>query len=135
MKKYFLLLLVCIGIGKVNAQLVKQDNQAQKKQADLDWYNCSFDKDGVYGVEVNKAYEFLKGKKIKKRPVVALIGTGLDVEHEDIKQAIWVNPKEKADGKDNDKNGFVDDINGWNFLGGKNGGGEGAPLPGEAEAV
>ncbi|WP_018339669.1 S8 family serine peptidase [Butyricimonas synergistica] len=121
MKKYFLLLLVCIGIGKVNAQLVKQDNQAQKKQADLDWYNCSFDKDGVYGVEVNKAYEFLKGKKIKKRPVVALIGTGLDVEHEDIKQAIWVNPKEKADGKDNDKNGFVDDINGWNFLGGKNG--------------
>ena len=36
MKKYFLLLLVCIGIGKVNAQLVKQDNQAQKKQADLD---------------------------------------------------------------------------------------------------
>lgn len=121
MKRYFLLLLVCIGIGNVNAQLIKQDNQAQKKQADLDWYNCSFDKDGVYGVEVNKAYEFLKGKTIKKRPVVALIGTGLDVEHEDIKQAIWVNSKEKADGKDNDKNGFVDDINGWNFLGGKNG--------------
>ncbi len=121
MKKYFLLLLVCIGIGNVNAQLIKQDNQAQKKQADLDWYNCSFDKDGVYGVEVNKAYEFLKGKTIKKRPVVALIGTGLDVEHEDIKQAIWVNSKEKVDGKDNDKNGFVDDINGWNFLGGKNG--------------
>ena len=121
MKKYFLLLLVCIGIGNVNAQLIKQDEQAQKKQADLDWYNCAFDQDGVYGVEVNKAYEFLKGKKIKKRPVVALIGTGLDVEHEDLKQAIWVNPKEKADGKDNDKNGFTDDINGWNFLGGKDG--------------
>ncbi|WP_099290516.1 MULTISPECIES: S8 family serine peptidase [unclassified Butyricimonas] len=121
MKKYFLLLLVCIGIGNVNAQLIKQDEQVQKKQADLDWYNCAFDQDGVYGVEVNKAYEFLKGKKIKKRPVVALIGTGLDVEHEDLKQAIWVNPKEKADGKDNDKNGFTDDINGWNFLGGKDG--------------
>ena len=121
MKKYFLLLLVCIGIGNVNAQLIKQDEQAQKKQADLDWYNCAFDQDGVYGVEVNKAYEFLKGKKIKKRPVVALIGTGLDVEHEDLKQAIWVNPKEKADGKDNDKNGFTDDIKGWNFLGGKDG--------------
>ena len=62
MKKYFLLLLVCIGIGNVNAQLIKQDEQAQKKQADLDWYNCAFDQDGVYGVEVNKAYEFLKGK-------------------------------------------------------------------------
>lgn len=118
---YFLLLLVCIGISNVNAQLIKQNNQAQKKQSDLDWYNCSSGEDGVYGAEVNKAYEFLKGKKVKKRPVVALIGTGLDVEHEDLKQAIWVNPKEKADGKDNDKNGFVDDINGWNFLGGKNG--------------
>ena len=75
----------------------------------------------MYGDEVNKAYDFLKGKKIKKRPVVALIGSGMDIEHEDLKQAIWVNPKEKADGKDNDKNGLVDDINGWNFLGGKDG--------------
>lgn len=121
MKKYFLLLLVCIGMANVNAQLIKQDNQARKKQSDLDWYNCSFGEDGVYGAEVNKAYEFLKGKKVKKRPVVALIGTGLDVEHEDLKQAIWVNPGEQADGKDRDKNGFIDDINGWNFLGGKNG--------------
>ena len=38
-----------------------------------------------------------------------------------MKQAIWFNPKEKADGKDNDKNGLVDDVNGWNFLGGKDG--------------
>ena len=97
-----------------DAQLVKQNDQGEKKQADLDWYNCSFEKDGVYGAEINKAYDFLKGKKIKKRPVVALIGTGMDVEHEDLKQAIWFNPKEKANGKDNDKNG-------WNFLGGKDG--------------
>lgn len=121
MKKYFLLLLLCVGALAVNAQLIKQNATVQKKQLDLDWYNCSFDKDGVYGVEVNKAYEFLRGKKIKKRPIVALIGTGLDVEHEDLKQAIWVNPNEKADGKDNDKNGLVDDIHGWNFLGGKDG--------------
>ena len=120
MKKYFLLLMASACISVADAQLIKQ-NEEQKKQADLDWYNCSFDKDGVYGAEVNKAYDFLKGKKIKKRPVVALIGSGMDIEHEDIKQAIWVNPKEKADGKDNDKNGLVDDINGWNFLGGKDG--------------
>ena len=117
MKKYFLLLMASACISVADAQLIKQ-NEEQKKQADLDWYNCSFDKDGVYGAEVNKAYDFLKGKKIKKRPVVALIGSGMDIEHEDLKQAIWVNPKEKADGKDNDKNGLVDDINGWNFLGG-----------------
>ena len=120
MKKYFLLLMASACISVADAQLIKQ-NEEQKKQADLDWYNCSFDKDGVYGAEVNKAYDFLKGKKIKKRPVVALIGSGMDIEHEDLKQAICVNPKEKADGKDNDKNGLVDDINGWNFLGGKDG--------------
>ena len=120
MKKYFLLLMASACISVADAQLIKQ-NEEQKKQADLDWYNCSFDKDGVYGAEVNKAYDFLKGKKIKKRPVVALIVSGMDIEHEDLKQAIWVNPKEKADGKDNDKNGLVDDINGWNFLGGKDG--------------
>ena len=120
MKKYFLLLMASACISVADAQLIKQ-NEEQKKQADLDWYNCSFDKDGVYGAEVNKAYDFLKGKKIKKRPVVALIGSGMDIEHEALKQAIWVNPKEKADGKDNDKNGLVDDINGWNFLGGKDG--------------
>ena len=120
MKKYFLLLMASACISVADAQLIKQ-NEEQKKQADLDWYNCSCHKDGVYGAEVNKAYDFLKGKKIKKRPVVALIGSGMDIEHEDLKQAIWVNPKEKADGKDNDKNGLVDDINGWNFLGGKDG--------------
>ena len=120
MKKYFLLLMASACISVADAQLIKQ-NEEQKKQADLDWYNCSFDKDGVYGAEVNKAYDFLKEKKIKKRPVVALIGSGMDIEHEDLKQAIWVNPKEKADGKDNDKNGLIDDINGWNFLGGKDG--------------
>ena len=120
MKKYFLLLMASACISVADAQLIKQ-NEEQKKQADLDWYNCSFDKDGVYGAEVNKAYDFLKGKKIKKRPVVALIGSGMDIEHEDLKQAIWVNPKEKADGKDNDKNGLGYDINGWNFLGGKDG--------------
>ncbi len=121
MKKCFLLLVMGVPACIASAQLVKQNDQGEKKQSDLDWYNCSFDKDGVYGAEVNKAYEFLKGKKIKKRPVVALIGAGLDVEHEDLKQAIWVNSKEKADGKDDDKNGLVDDINGWNFIGGKDG--------------
>ena len=89
MKKYFLLLMASACISVADAQLIKQ-NEEQKKQADLDWYNCSFDKDGVYGAEVNKAYDFLKGKKIKKRPVVALIGSGMDIEHEDLKQRIMI---------------------------------------------
>ena len=116
-----MLIMLLGGASIAQAQLVKQAGSGQKTQADLDWYNCSYEEDGVYGAEVNRAYEFLRDKKLKKRPVVALVGTGLDVEHEDLREAIWTNPKEKADGKDNDKNGWVDDINGWNFLGGKDG--------------
>ncbi|WP_455510172.1 S8 family serine peptidase [Butyricimonas paravirosa] len=120
MKKYLLVLVFSIAVSFTYAQLIHDGAQGQK-QSDMDWYNCSFDKDSVYGAEVNRAYEFLKKKKIKKRPIVALIGFGMDVEHEDLKENIWINPKEKNNGKDNDKNGLVGDINGWNFLGGKDG--------------
>ena len=122
MKRLLLLTALCFVFSMTYAQLLKNGNTDNKKQSDLDWFNCSFDKDGIYGAEINKAYEFLKDKKIKKRPIIAIIGTGLDLEHEDLKQAIWRNPKEKKlNGKDNDKNGYIDDIHGWNFLGGKDG--------------
>ena len=96
MKKLIFPIVCCFISITVSAQLVKQEAETQKKQSELDWFNCSFDKDSVYGAEVNKAYEYLKAnkKKAKKRPVVALIGTGMDVEHEDLKHAIWMNPKE-----------------------------------------
>lgn len=121
MKKLISLILCCLICGITSAQLIKQKVEKQKKQSELDWYNCSFDRDSVYGAEVNKAYEYLNAnkKKLKKRPIVALIGTGMDVEHEDLRQAIWINPKEKLNQKDDDRNGLIDDINGWNFLGGK----------------
>lgn len=125
MKKYFMFLIMSVlfAFGSVaNAQLVKQKTKIEEnKQSERDWYNCSFEKDGVYGACVNEAYEFLKGKKAKARPIVALIGTGVDTEHEALKANIWKNKKEKADGKDNDKNGYVDDVNGWNFIGGEDG--------------
>ena len=123
MKKLIFPIVCCFISVTVSAQLIKPKAETQKKQSELDWFNCSFDQDSVYGAEVNKAYDYLKAnkKKAKKRPVVALIGTGMDVEHEDLKHAIWINPKEKSNQKDDDKNGFVDDINGWNFIGGKDG--------------
>ncbi len=125
MKKYFtiLMLSVFVVIGNVTmAQLVKQKTKVEEKiQSNRDWYNSSFEKDGIYGACVNEAYEFLKDKKVKMRPIVALIGTGIDLEHEALKENVWKNPKEKLDKKDNDKNGYVDDLNGWNFIGGKDG--------------
>ena len=98
-----------------------QEKATTSSQSELDWYNCSVEEDQVYGAAVNKAYDYLKGRKIKKRPIVALIGGGMDIEHEDLKQSIWKNRKEKNNQKDDDKNGLVDDLYGWNFLGGKDG--------------
>lgn len=125
MKKYSLLILLLIAnlsCTVLFGQLIRpQQQQNPLRQPERDWYNCSFETDSVYGAEVNRALEFLKGKKLKKRPIVALIGGGMDIEQEDLKEAIWKNPKEKADGKDNDKNGLVDDVHGWNFLGGQDG--------------
>lgn len=86
-----------------------------------DWYNASFEKEGVYGAEVDRAYDFLGKKKAKYRPVVAIIGAGADIEHEALKKNLWTNKKEKADGIDNDGNGYVDDFHGWSFIGTKNG--------------
>jgi subtilisin family serine protease len=73
-------------------------------------------------MSVERAYnELLKDKK-SKPVVVAIIDGGTDVNHEDLKDKLWVNTKEIAgNGRDDDKNGFIDDINGWDFLGGKDG--------------
>lgn len=76
---------------------------------------------GSYGIDLQGARQAVKGKKLARNPVVAIIGSGADLEHEALKHAIWINPKEKEDGLDNDKNSFVDDINGWNFVSGKDG--------------
>ena len=54
MKKYLLLFVTGLCFSAVEAQLVRQEAQTPKKQSDLDWYNCSFDQDGVYGAEVKK---------------------------------------------------------------------------------
>jgi subtilisin family serine protease len=60
----------------------------------------------------------LKSKKI----IVAVIDSGIDTLHEDLKPILWRNPKEIPGNKiDDDKNGYVDDIYGWNFIGGKDG--------------
>lgn len=116
MKKQTLILALCLQGAALagSAQLVKKASAEKKTE---DWYNLSFEKDGVYGIGVNQAYEFLKGKPLKKKPIVAVIGYGMDAAHEDLKNASWTNPNEKEDGIDNDGNGYIDDLHGWNFLG------------------
>ncbi|HWB90783.1 MAG TPA: S8 family serine peptidase, partial [Puia sp.] len=87
------------------------------------WHLMDKDKDGFYGISVNKAYDFAKLKKLKSKTVlVAVIDSGVDTLHEDLKDVLWTNPKEiPGNGIDDDHNGYVDDIHGWNFIGGKDG--------------
>ena len=75
MKKFVYLAACCLISMTGSAQLVKQKAEKINKQSEMDWFNCSFDKDSVYGAEVNKAYEYLTAnkKKAKKRPVLSLI--------------------------------------------------------------
>ena len=77
----------------------------------------------VFGISLNKAYDFLAAKNKKPQTViVAVLDSGVDTTHEDLKKILWRNPKEiPNNGIDDDNNGYVDDVYGWNFLGGKNG--------------
>src|ERR1700750_1174518 len=85
------------------------------------WHLLDKEKDGFYGISANKAYEFARLKKLKSKTViVAVIDSGVDTLHEDLKSILWVNPKEiPGNGIDDDHNGYVDDIHGWNFRGEK----------------
>lgn len=87
------------------------------------WHLLSPTKDSFYGIDLARAYQFAKEKNKKPVPViVAVLDSGVDTLHEDLKGILWKNPKEiPGNGKDDDGNGYVDDIYGWNFLGGKDG--------------
>jgi subtilisin family serine protease len=96
-------------------------SQASKKEVPKGWHLMNLQNDGFYGIDMNKAYEFVKGKKAKP-VIVAVIDSGVDTLHEDLKPILWHNPKEiPGNGIDDDKNGYIDDVYGWNFLGGKDG--------------
>ena len=82
------------------------------------WSHLDLVKDTIPGMSVDKAYAELLQGKTGKKVIVGIVDSGVDIEHEDLKGMIWTNPKEiPGNGIDDDKNGFIDDIHGWNFLG------------------
>jgi len=96
--------------------LTAQMTMAQK--APINWYLNSPKEDKMFGAAVDNAYELLKDKQ-PQQVIVAVIDSGVEVDHEDLKDVIWVNEDEiPGNGIDDDKNGYVDDVHGWSFLGG-----------------
>ncbi|MBP6183418.1 MAG: S8 family peptidase [Saprospiraceae bacterium] len=101
---------------------VHMQAQGNAAKAPENWFNLDWKSDGVPGVSSEKTYQtLLKGKK-GVPVIVAVIDGGVDYNHEDLKSVMWKNPKEKADNsKDDDRNGYIDDIYGWSFIGNANG--------------
>jgi cell wall-associated protease len=94
----------------------------QAQVAPDNWFHLDMKTDGYPGIRSQKAYEGpLRG--MRGLPViVAVLDSGVDPNHEDLKQVMWTNPGEiPGNGIDDDGNGYIDDVHGWNFIGGKNG--------------
>lgn len=115
MKKIIITLSLSVFAIGINNILIAQEKNDKEINAILNWYN------GKKGMQTEKGYKKLKNKQ-SNAVIVAVIDSGIDIEHEDLKGKIWVNTKEIAEnGIDDDKNGYIDDINGWNYLGNSKG--------------
>jgi cell wall-associated protease len=114
--------IVLLAIASINSLILAQAT-SNSKDIPKGWHLLDKTKDGYYGISIEKAYQLVRAKKIKSNTViVAVLDGGVDTLHEDLKEVLWKNPKEiPGNGIDDDKNGYVDDIYGWNFLGGKDG--------------
>ena len=95
---------------------------AQTARLNDNWQNLDLKTDSIFGISTEKAYtELLKGKK-HVTVLVAVIDGGIDIHHEDLQGVIWTNPREIPENHiDDDGNGYVDDVHGWNFIGGAKG--------------
>jgi cell wall-associated protease len=96
------------------APRISELSDAQSKR----WGHLDLVRDTVPGMSIDRVYDELLKKRKGQPVVVAVIDSGIDLEHEDIKDVLWVNKREiPGDGIDNDGNGYVDDVHGYNFLG------------------
>lgn len=123
---FFLTLLLTLFMLPSFASQAEQDNPGNDTLAvttvPKDWYLRDPETDSIQGVSAERAYATLLKGRPSSTVIVAVIDSGVDIEHEDLKDNLWINEDEIAgNGADDDKNGYVDDVHGWNFIGGKEG--------------
>jgi subtilisin family serine protease len=124
MKKVLLAAVFLVGFSFSYAQEAQGVKADQNENKDLmTWYHKDFAATKVYGINTENAYKFLESKGLKPKTVlVGVLDSGVQVDHPGLVKNIWTNPNEVPNnGKDDDGNGYIDDIHGWNFIGGKNG--------------
>lgn len=115
--------LLFAAIMAANTVSAQEGDEKKTEPVPKNWHLLDPATSGYNGISLDKAYDFLKQKNAKsKHIVIAVIDSGIDTLHEDLKPVLWTNKKEiPGNGIDDDKNGYIDDVHGWNFLGGKDG--------------
>ncbi|WP_407480944.1 S8 family serine peptidase [Elizabethkingia meningoseptica] len=119
MRKFFIsaafLTAFTFGFSQQTAEKHDKDSET--------WYHKDFATTKVYGINTEKAYKFLESKGLRPQTIiVGVLDSGVEVDHPGLVKNMWVNTKEiPGNGIDDDGNGYIDDIHGWNFQGGKNG--------------
>ncbi len=119
-----ILLISCGGSSGVLSTPIENIDSSPIKVSKLTeselntWSHRDLLNDTIPGMSVDKAYKkIIKGKK-GEPVIVAVIDSGIDIDHEDLDDVLWTNTDEiPNNGKDDDNNGYVDDIHGWNFVG------------------
>lgn len=108
--------LVSTPIENIDATPLKITDLTEKQKKN--WGHLDLVSDTIPGMSVDKAYRDIIGTKKGQKVIVAVLDSGVDLKHEDLDGVLWTNKGEKpGDGKDNDNNGYIDDIHGYNFLG------------------
>ena len=116
MSRPFPLFVLAVGLALPRVDLAAQS------EAPANWFNLDPTSDKVAGVGTERIYGELLAGKEGAPVIVAIIDSGVDAEHEDLRDVMWVNEGEIPDnGVDDDGNGYVDDVHGWNFIGGSDG--------------
>lgn len=108
--------LISTPVEKIDATPLKISDLTKTEKEH--WGHTDLVSDTIPGMSVDKAYEEIIKNRKGKKVVVAVLDSGIDLKHEDLDGVLWTNSGEKAgNGRDDDNNGYIDDVHGYNFLG------------------